>query len=100
MLERVANREAEWLSHAYTEAHASVLIEAAARGWHGRRKAARQRAHAAAALRIQFAGRLRGKVRIDDCYWVIDDDYEGGRALQVVLAKASTFTKWEGLFVE
>ena len=46
------------------------------------------------------AGRLRGKVRIDDCYWVIDDDYEGGRALQVVLAKASTFTKWEGLFVE
>ena len=30
---------------------------------------------------------------------VIDDDYEGG-ALQVVLAKASTFTKWEGLFVE
>ena len=43
------------------------------------------------------AGRLRGKVRIDDCYWVIDDDYEGGRALQVVLAKASTFTKWEGL---
>ena len=44
--------------------------------------------------------RLRGKVRIDDCYWVIDDDYEGGRALQVVLAKASTFTKWEGLFVE
>jgi len=62
VLERVANREAEWLSHAYTEAHASVLIEAAARGWHGRRKAARQRAHAAAALRIQFAGRLRGKV--------------------------------------
>ena len=30
----------------------------------------------------------------------LDDDYEGGRALQIVLAKASTFTKWEGLFVE
>ena len=60
VLERVANREAEWLSHAYTEAHASVLIEAAARGWHGRRKAARQGAAAAAPASI--AGRLRGRV--------------------------------------
>ena len=44
-------------------------------------------------------GELRGKVTVDDCYWVIDDE-GGGRLLQVVLAKAGAFTAWDGALLQ
>ena len=40
-----------------------------------------------------------GKVRADDSYWMIDD--EGGeRVLQIILAKAGSFSRWGGIFAE
>lgn len=47
----------------------------------------------------KFSGELRGKVRNDDCYWMIDEE-NGKRALQIVLAKAGSFSRWGGIFAE
>ena len=47
----------------------------------------------------KFGGELRGKVRSDDCHWIIED--EGGeRVLQIMLAKAGSFSRWGGVFAE
>jgi len=53
----------------------------------------------AAAPATRFGGKLKGPVMIDDCYWVIDEDAEFGRAVQVVLAKKGEFTRWAGALV-
>ncbi len=52
---------------------------------------------AAASPRVEIGGALRGRVISDECYWVIDDERDGGRALQVVLLKAGAFTRWDGV---
>ena len=47
-------------------------------------------------------GALKGRVMCEDCYWVIEDEEEsddGQRAVQVVLAKANSFTRWDGVIV-
>ena len=36
----------------------------------------------------------------DESYWVIDEAADGTRELQVVLAKAGAFTRWEGVLVD
>ena len=46
----------------------------------------------------RISGGLKGRAASDDCYWVIDDDYDDTtRHLQVVLAKAGSFTFWDGV---
>ena len=45
------------------------------------------------------SGTLRGRAEPDASYWVIDDE-NGGRELQIVLVKANSFTKWDGVLVE
>lgn len=61
------------------------------------------------ALRVQAggavlaSGELRGKVRTDECYWIIEEEggeggAGGGRSLKVVLAKAVLYTQWRGVF--
>jgi len=44
-------------------------------------------------------GELRGSAATEDCYWVIDDDDEHGRHLQVVIGKAGAFSCWDGVLV-
>lgn len=41
-------------------------------------------------------GELKGRADPEECYWVIDDEYEGARHVQVVLGKAGVFTCWDG----
>ncbi|KAL1511004.1 hypothetical protein AB1Y20_005841 [Prymnesium parvum] len=45
------------------------------------------------------SGELKGRALVEDCYWVFDD-YNGGRCIQVVLAKAGAFTCWDGVYLE
>ena len=49
----------------------------------------------------RVGGKLKGRVLLEDCYWVIDDDdvYDGV-SVQVVLGKASEFTRWDGVLVD
>lgn len=54
---------------------------------------------AAPAPGASLGGKLKGPVVIDDCYWVIDEDAEFGRVVQVVLAKKGEFTRWAGVLV-
>lgn len=53
----------------------------------------------AAAPGIHFGGKLKGPVVTDDCYWVIDEEDDGARVVQVVLAKKGSFTRWAGVLV-
>ena len=46
----------------------------------------------------EVVGDLKGRIRTDDSYWVIDDE-QGVRELQVVLAKAGAFTRWDGVLI-
>jgi hypothetical protein len=46
------------------------------------------------------SGVLKGRANVDESYWVIDDDGpDGARELQVVLAKAGSFTRWDGIII-
>eukprot|EP00320_Phaeocystis_rex_P004056 CAMPEP_0119065054 /NCGR_PEP_ID=MMETSP1178-20130426/7965_1 /TAXON_ID=33656 /ORGANISM="unid sp, Strain CCMP2000" /LENGTH=87 /DNA_ID=CAMNT_0007046539 /DNA_START=27 /DNA_END=286 /DNA_ORIENTATION=- len=54
---------------------------------------------AAAAAVVEVSGSLKGRVMCEDCYWVLEDESDGGRAVQVVLAKANSFTRWDGVLV-
>ena len=46
-------------------------------------------------------GELKGRIVPTDSYWVLEDDYPqpGERAVQVVLAKANSFTRWDGVII-
>jgi len=46
------------------------------------------------------AGTLKGRSVPDESYWVIEDDHpQHGRALQVVLAKAGAYVRWDGVLI-
>ena len=49
----------------------------------------------------EVAGNLKGRAVPDESYWVIDEDVneDGKRELQVVLAKAGVYTKWDGVLI-
>ena len=46
-------------------------------------------------------GELKGRIVPTDSYWILEDDYPqpGERAVQVVLAKANSFTRWDGVII-
>lgn len=49
----------------------------------------------------RMAGKLRGRSAPDESYWVIEEEHEElGRALQITLAKAGAFTRWDGVLVD
>ena len=54
-------------------------------------------AAAAAGAAVVLGGALKGKINPEDCYWVLEDESGGERAVQVVLAKAHSFTRWDGM---
>ena len=46
------------------------------------------------------AGKLKGRAVPDESYWFIEDEHpEHGRALQVVLAKAGAYVRWDGVII-
>ena len=50
--------------------------------------------------RCVVEGDLKGRALTEDCYWVIEEEGEsGGRELQVVIAKAGEYSKWDGVFI-
>jgi hypothetical protein len=58
-------------------------------------------AAAAAAGAVLLGGALKGRIVPTDSYWVLEDDCPtpGERAVQVVLAKANSFTRWDGVLI-
>ena len=65
----------------------------------GRRSLRLRLADAGASPGVELEGELRGKIRIDECYWVLDDD-DGARELVVTLVKDALYTKWGAVFRE
>ena len=45
-------------------------------------------------------GQLKGRAVPDESYWVLDEEHPvHGRALQVVLAKAGAYVRWDGVLI-
>lgn len=54
----------------------------------------------AAAAALEVSGDLKGRCVPEESYWVIDEESDGTRALQVVLAKAGVYTRWDGVLID
>ena len=50
--------------------------------------------------RCVVAGDLKGRADAEASYWVIEEEGEsGGRELQIVVAKAGEYSRWDGVLI-
>ena len=48
---------------------------------------------------FSLSGPLRGSVHSADAYWLIDDDVDGSRCVQVFMDKVDAFPLWNGVVI-